>query len=209
MQPAPPVPPDRRADRALGLLIGLLLVVVALRTHGGRSGLRPSDHLPPVASTADLNRADRAELLQVPGIGPHLADAILAHRAGSGFANVDELRQVRGVGPATLDKLRPWLSVEPPTEAVTRAVETLERKPAAPATPTKGGSKLRPGDPPLDMNTAAEADLLRLPGVGPTLAARILLARGIERFKSPDDLRRVKGVGVKTLENLRPFVVCR
>ena len=121
---------------------------------------------------------------------------------------MDELRQVRGVGPATLDKLRPWVSVEPPAESMTRAVETLERKATPPPTPSKSG-KLQPGDPPLDVNTAGEADLLRLPGVGPTLASRIVLARGTERFKSPDDLRRVKGIGAKTLENLRPYVVCR
>lgn len=208
MQPAPTSPPDRRADRALGLLVGVLLVAVAVRTYGGRSGLRPTDHLPPVATTADLNRADRAELLQVPGIGPNLADAILTHRSGAGFASVDELRQVRGIGPATLDKLRPWLSVEPPTETELRAVETLERKPIPPPMPARG-SKLRPGDPPLDVNSAGEDELQRLPGVGVTLAARIVLARGTERFKSPDDLRRVKGIGVKTLENLRPYVVCR
>lgn len=211
MQSAPPPQPDRRADRALGLLVGLLLVVVAVRGYGGRSGLRPTEHhRPAVVTTADLNRADRAELLQVPGIGPNLADAILAHRSTATFASVDDLRQVKGIGPATLDKLRPWLSVETPTEAEPRAVETLERKPPTPSPPVRAGAvKLRPGDPPLDLNAASEADLQRLPGVGPTLAARIVVARGVERFRTPDDLRRVKGIGAKTLDNLRAYVVCR
>ena len=171
MQPASPAQPDRRADRALGVLVGVLLVAIAVRTHGGRAGLRPTDHRSPaVVATADLNRADRAELLQVPGIGPHLADAILTHRTSYTFAAVDDLRQVRGIGPATLDKLRPWLSVEPPSDIAPRPVETLERKPAVPPLPPArgGNNKLRPGDPPLDVNAATEADLLRLPGVGQT-----------------------------------------
>ena len=57
------------------------------------------------------------------------------------------------------------------------------------------------------MNTADEADLQRLPGIGPTLAKRIVTTRGIDRFKTPDDLRRVKGIGPKTLEKIKPFVV--
>ena len=212
MDPAPPAA-DRRADRALGVLVGLLVVLVAVRAQGGRAGLRPTDHHPPtVATNADLNRADRTELMEVPGIGPRLADAILAHRAAAPFDAVDDLGGVRGVGPATLDALRPWLSVEPAAPAGPPSLEKLERKSPAPTpqppAPARGG-KLRPGDPPLDVNAATEADLVRLPGVGPTLAGRIVVARGAERFKSPDDLRRVKGIGAKTLDNLRPFVVCR
>ncbi len=208
MQPATPHPPDRRADQALGLLIGVLLVVMIVRGYGGQVGMRPTDHRRPVIITAaDLNRADRTELLQVPGIGPQLADAILAHRSTATFAHIDDLRLVKGIGPATLDKLRPWLSVEPSADPELRVVETLARK--LPTPTSRNVSKLRPGDPPLDVNTASEVDLQRLPGVGPTLAARIVVVRGTERFKSPDDLRRVKGIGVKTLENLRALVVCR
>jgi competence protein ComEA len=66
-----------------------------------------------------------------------------------------------------------------------------------------GVAKLRPGDPLLDVNRATEAELLRLPGIGPTLANRIVSQRP---YHAVDDLRRVKGIGVKTLESLRPFV---
>jgi competence protein ComEA len=59
------------------------------------------------------------------------------------------------------------------------------------------------------VNAASEEDLQRLPGVGPVMARKIVEARGVERFKSPNDLRRVKGIGPKTMENLRPLVVCR
>ncbi|MFO0850864.1 MAG: helix-hairpin-helix domain-containing protein [Gemmataceae bacterium] len=213
--PAPPPPADRRPERALAVVVVLLAAVLAARAYSGRAGLRPTEQHLAVASQLDLNRADRAELLQVPGVGPALADAILTHRQGGRrFGAVDDLRGVRGVGPATLEKLRPWLTVgEQPDESSADpppALEKLERKPPAPkpSAPVRGG-KVQSGDPPIDVNAADEAELMRLPGVGPTLAGRIVLARGTERFKSVDDLRRVKGIGVKTLDNLRPFVVCR
>ena len=57
----------------------------------------------------------------------------------------------------------------------------------------------------LDVNLASAAELERLPGVGPTLAARIVEARTRDGpFGSVDDLRRVRGVGGATLERLRP-----
>ena len=50
--------------------------------------------------------------------------------------------------------------------------------------------------------------LQRLPAVGPALAARIVETRGAKPFATPDDLRRVRGIGAKTLETLRPHVCC-
>jgi competence protein ComEA len=45
---------------------------------------------------------------------------------------------------------------------------------------------------------------VRLPGVGPALAARIVAARP---FAEVDDLRRVRGLRTVLLERLRPLVV--
>jgi competence protein ComEA len=55
----------------------------------------------------DLNAADAAELDSLPGIGPSLAAAILADRAANGpFPSVDALDRVKGIGPATVERLR-------------------------------------------------------------------------------------------------------
>jgi competence protein ComEA len=54
----------------------------------------------------------------------------------------------------------------------------------------------------LDINTASEAELENLPGIGPVLAARIIAGRP---FKSADELRNVKGIGDKRYEQLRPY----
>jgi len=76
----------------------------------------------------------------------------------------------------------------------------------------RGGGRARPARAddatPLDVNLASAAELERLPGVGPALAARIVDVRAREGpFGSVDDLRRVRGVGVATLERLRPRLV--
>ncbi len=58
----------------------------------------------------------------------------------------------------------------------------------------------------VNVNTATQAELETLPGVGPVLAQRIIAARSNQRFTSLADLDRVPGVGPKMLENLRDRV---
>ncbi len=60
----------------------------------------------------DLNTATVAELDQLPGVGPATASAIIEHRDESGpFASVDDLTDVKGIGPAKLDALRDLVRV--------------------------------------------------------------------------------------------------
>lgn len=79
----------------------------------------------------DLNTATEGQLKALPNIGPRLARAIVTNREQLGpFEDVEELQRVRGVGPATLDTLRPMLrlSSEPlPTSPmrVSRQSESL------------------------------------------------------------------------------------
>lgn len=60
---------------------------------------------------------------------------------------------------------------------------------------------------PLDLNRATALELEKLPGIGPTLAARIVSWRETHGpFKSVDDLLAIPGIGPKTVENLRDKV---
>jgi competence protein ComEA len=66
----------------------------------------------PAAATVDLNLADQAALETIPGIGPVKAAAILEYRAQIGsFESVDQLLEVSGIGPATLESMRPYVTV--------------------------------------------------------------------------------------------------
>lgn len=62
----------------------------------------------------DVNAATAADLELLPRIGPTLSRRIVEERERGGrFGTVDELTRVRGIGPRTLDRLRPLLVVEP------------------------------------------------------------------------------------------------
>jgi competence ComEA-like helix-hairpin-helix protein len=64
-----------------------------------------------VPSRIDLDRATAPELERLPGIGPALAARILADRAARGpFGTPEALLRVRGIGPRTLDRIRPYLA---------------------------------------------------------------------------------------------------
>ncbi len=59
----------------------------------------------------------------------------------------------------------------------------------------------------VHLNTATEADLVQLPGIGPVLAKRILeYRRQVGGFKRIEQLLEVKGIGPKTMERIRPHV---
>jgi competence protein ComEA len=190
----------RPAQLAAAFLLGAACALLGVRLVSGPAG-RPLDLA--AAPPLDLNRAELADLRQLPGVGPTLAGRIAEHRDGrGGFRSVDDLRTVPGVGPARLERLRPWVRVEDGGEpADTGAMPAPAARPPA-AAPKKAEALKEP----IDLNRATAEQLQKLPGVGPKLAQRILDERAKAPFKSVEELRRVGGIGPKTLAKLRPFV---
>jgi len=63
------------------------------------------------------------------------------------------------------------------------------------------------GNDPVDLNRATISDLVQLPGVGEVIAKRIVDFREEHGpFKRVDDLMKVKGIGEKSLDKIRPYV---
>jgi competence protein ComEA len=69
---------------------------------------------PDTGGPLDINRAGAEALEALPGIGPAAAQRIIEYRAEHGpFASVEELTQVKGIGPALLEKIAPLVTVGP------------------------------------------------------------------------------------------------
>jgi competence protein ComEA len=73
-------------------------------------------------------------------------------------------------------------------------------------TPGESAPPVVPGGQ-ISINSASAAQLEELPGIGPAIAARIVEYRqGSGGFKSIDELEKVKGIGPKKMESIRPHV---
>ena len=77
----------------------------------------PQDQQPPTTPTIrrliNINTAAQGELELLPGIGPALAKRILEYRTAKGpFKRVDDLDNVKGIGPKILARLRPQVAVD-------------------------------------------------------------------------------------------------
>ena len=77
----------------------------------------------------NINTATQAELEALRGIGPAKAKAIIEYRKKKGsFKSVDDLQNVSGIGPATVQKLRKDITVGGSSGG---AADRKEQKPAA------------------------------------------------------------------------------
>ena len=102
-----------------------LVALAATLTDGARVYVPKVGESPPppvmgttggaVASSpapVDLNAATPEQLDALPGVGPATAAAIVAHRQEIGrYTSVDELLDVRGIGPAKLEAMRPLVTI--------------------------------------------------------------------------------------------------
>jgi competence protein ComEA len=116
--------------------------------------------------------------------------------AGGGTADADLLR----VNLAQRVHDEQQIYVPHKSEAVTPVLPT-----PVPPTPIAGTSSI-PGQK-VNINTASAAELEALPGIGPVLAQRIIDYRQTNGpFRTPEDMKRVKGIGDVTFERLRDLI---
>lgn len=186
----------RRWEYSLAFLLGICAVVVA---QSAWKLLTPPVAFAITAGSVDLNLADVNSLKQLPGVGPQLAARIVDHRNTHGpFSKVDDLKAVHGIGPTTVERLRYFVMVSQSGEQGGKT---------SPMQPLRSGPKGVPSEP-IDLNTATVQQLMNLPGIGPSLADRIVQDREAHGlFGSVSDLARIRGIKGKTIEKLMPYVV--
>jgi len=65
-----------------------------------------------VSGAVNLNSASSSQLDSLPGIGPAYAGRIIEYReANGGFKSIEEIQNVKGIGPKTFEKLRDLITV--------------------------------------------------------------------------------------------------
>lgn len=131
MSDAPPVSSEKRNDHSdttafwlrrgdqlfVGTLVALgigLLALSWIRLTTWGAPLVEIERLPSrqYDYQLDINRATWIEWTLLEGIGEKLAQRIVTYREEHGpFTVVDDLSNVPGIGPKTLDRIRPWLVV--------------------------------------------------------------------------------------------------
>jgi competence protein ComEA len=134
------------------------------------------------AGPIDLNSADKAALEGLPGVGPALAEKIIAARP---FKSVDDLNNVSGIGPAKFDALKGLVTVGEGEESVQ--------------------PKLKPGQT-ININTATQEQLESLLGIGPVKAQAIIAGRP---YASIEDIMKVKGIKEKTFVKIKDYIVVK
>lgn len=82
------------------IAIAVVVAIVLLRGDPAKRILNP-------------NTATAEELATLPGIGPQTASAIIQKRKGKPFTKIEDLLDVKGIGPVTLEKMKPRLKVDP------------------------------------------------------------------------------------------------
>ena len=194
-------PSQRRALLALTLLVvAATLAVWFWHRRHPRAAARPlpADTLTAAAAPSqgtlhpfDPNTADSATLVRL-GLPPRLARRICRYRAAGGrFRHARDLARIYGMDTAALRRLRPYIrmAAAPGANPPFRKPRPLEKSHYA---YTPYPSRKLPRGRQLDLNAADSAELLRVPGVGPYFARRIVRYRQrLGGFVSPEQLREI------------------
>ncbi len=148
----------------------------------------------------DADRAAPAELARLPRVGLALAKIMVADRKAKGpFGSLEGLDRVPGIGPGLLRTLAPHL-----TFGGARAGNVAPIVPGAglgtafAPLPPRTEPIAEPGQPNsvLNVNRATAVQLEALPGIGPSLARRIVADREARGpFATLEALDRIPGIG--------------
>jgi competence protein ComEA len=179
----------------------------------GSASLRPQIEESRIAGSnkIDLNTATARELESLPGVGPVLAEAIVAYRERRGpFQSIEQLQEVSGFGPKRYDQVAPLVvaggaeASEPPPRLNLPDAPTGFPSSTAPVSSDKfadGRTRI------VNLNEASAEQLESLPGIGEVLARRIVEYRNLRGgFRSPEELKNVSGIGEKKYAQIRPLI---
>jgi competence protein ComEA len=184
---------------AFGVLCGLLGAGLLLLVSGSPKGEEITLLPPPTPKPLQIHVSGAVEN---PGVyalplDSRVLDAVMA--AGGFTSDADQ--QVLNLASILQDGERVWVPYQ--TQAGGEPVETLPSSRTAPIAlddPTPSP----PGDFPVNINTASQAELEKLPGIGPVTAQKIIEYRQTNGpFPSIEEIQKVSGIGPAKYEEIK------
>jgi competence protein ComEA len=182
----------------------------------------------------DVNSATVETLQTLPGIGPTLADRIVAGRP---YKNADDLSKVKGLSKSKIDAIQNQITfgttssrkstaksskktTTPETSSTdtsgstksksSRSTTSSESSGSKTPSPTGASSGKLPAGQTVNINTATAEQLDALPGIGPTKAQAIIDYRNEHgRFSSIDDIQNVKGIKEGEFSKIKDYIRVR
>lgn len=198
---------DARAGVALLVLVAVVVGYVWYRAGAGSSAVAPASAASSRVRTAAPSTAATQPATGTEPVVVHVAGAVTTPgivQVPAGARVADALQAAGGGLPgADLDRLNLAAKVVDGQRILVQKVGD----PPAPADPSAASADPTTATGPINLNTATEAQLDELPGIGPTYAAAIVAER--ERrggFKSVNELRDVHGIGEKRFADLKDLV---
>ena len=160
-----------------------------------------------VAALVDINSATQKELETIKGVGPVMAKKIIAGRP---YKSVEELSRA-GLSAKSVEAMKPFITVgkgqaaaaKTATAAPSPARAGKDVRPTAKSTPA--AAKLAPGTK-ININSADQATLEKLPEIGPVKAKAIIAGRP---YKSVEDVMKVSGIKGKTFDAIKDYIVVK
>jgi competence protein ComEA len=90
-------------------------VHVPRRGEAAPAAIAPGEASPdgsPAGGPIDINTATAEQLDALPGVGPAIAGRIVSYREAYGaFATIEEIMNVKGIGPATFEEIKGMITV--------------------------------------------------------------------------------------------------
>jgi competence protein ComEA len=142
----------------------------------------------------NINQANLRQLKSLPGVGAVTAKRILEYRETEGkFQTLSDLDKISGIGMGTIDNF---------ADKITGVSGDISSSRSGNSKSSSSGSSTGS----ININTAGQSELEKLPGVGSVTAKAIIKYRNNNGdFNAVDDLDAVSGIGPATLEDIRPM----
>ncbi|PLS15166.1 competence protein ComEA [Bacillus sp. M6-12] len=200
-------------------ILAVLLLFAGFYFYQGKEepkGELPEEDFPLTAQPAEEegktganNKEEIPAVIKVDVKGAVHSPGVYTAAAGD---RVIDLIADAGNFTAKADKDKVNLAQSVVDQMVIYVPETGEQIPQVTAIPegsaeTVKGAGPASGKEKVNLNTAELADLETLPGIGPAKAAVIIEYRNQTGFKTIEDLKNISGIGDKTFEKLKDFII--